>query len=106
MVRSGLPRGILHGASGPAPGHGTARLRDACTTRVLVHVAYVPNPDLGWLGWPGGSFAAEAPLIRTAIRPPGSEVTVRQAGPGSYRVLGRSRTTLCRPEVVHGIAGA
>jgi hypothetical protein len=82
------------------------RLRDACATLTLVYAAYAPNPDLGWLGCPEGSPAAEASCLRATVRPPSELITAKADGRGRLRVVGGRRALLCRPDVVQGIAGA
>jgi hypothetical protein len=71
-----------------------------------VYAAYAPNPDLGWLGCPEGSPAAEAPRIRATVRPPSELITAKADGRGRLLVVGRRRALLCIPDVVQGIAGA
>jgi hypothetical protein len=83
-----------------------ARLRDACTTLVQVYVAYSPAPHLDWLGCPWDPVTAYAAIIRTVVRPPGEVISVLPGGQDRFRVVGRQRANLCRPDVVQGIAAA
>lgn len=80
-------------------------LRDACTTLVLVYVAYSPNPALDWLGFQRDHATAHAPLIRNVVRPSG-EIIMRYPTSAGHEVVERSRAKLCRRDVVEGIARA
>jgi hypothetical protein len=48
-----------------------ARLRDACVTLVQVYAAYMPEPQLDWLGFPANWPVTSGKIIRsTIVRPP------------------------------------
>jgi hypothetical protein len=84
------------------------RLREACTTLVQVYAAYGPEPDvaLGWLGFPASWPSVCGAMIRGVVRPPGELIRVAADGRGGYRVVGREKARLCRPDVALGIAGS
>src|SRR5439155_932566 len=82
-----------------------ARQREACCALVQVYAAYHPSPQLDWLGCSPGSVAAEAARIRSVIRPPGEIPAVAPLPKGPRTLVAHSPARLCRPDVIHGIAG-
>jgi hypothetical protein len=83
-----------------------ARLRDACCSLVQVLAAYHPNPDLGWLGVKPNSWTVASHSIQSYVRSRGEVTICRPEASGTLTAMGRQSASLCRPEVLAGIAAS
>jgi hypothetical protein len=83
-----------------------ARLRDACCSLIQILAAYHANPDLGWLGVNASYWKVEGEIIRSYVRSQGMQTFARREANGTLNLLGNETVSLCRPEILAGVAAA